>query len=160
MQENPKTNPKESSKSLRWWDPLTAFLLIAALITAATRLVATKWVQNLNMVQTIVFLAVIAGLALGQSIFSKRVVIFFALMYGIFVVPWQLGLTYDSTIEWYERLVSMSGRIQVILHELVLRDPITDNIFFLFLMASLFWILGVYSGYQLTRYGNLALIGL
>jgi transglutaminase-like putative cysteine protease len=138
----------------RWWDPLTAFVLIAALITSATRLAATQWTKDLGLTQTVVFLAGISGLAIGQSRFNRFWSALFAIAYGSFVVPWQLGLTMGEVAEWSERLSSIAGRLQIIVVQILTRQPVIDNMFFLFLMSLLYWILGVTAGYWLTRYGE------
>jgi transglutaminase-like putative cysteine protease len=148
---------KDSSKKtehIRWWDLPAALLLIAALITAAIRLNATHWTEDLSLVQNVAFLGAVVGLALGQSRFSSGTTRFFAIAYGIFLVPWQLGLTLGEGIQWSERLVSINNRLMITIDQLVQQKPVTDNLFFLFLMASLFWTLSVYAGYNLTRHAN------
>jgi transglutaminase-like putative cysteine protease len=138
----------------RWWDWLAAILGLVILQIAAGRLVATRWTEHLALVQIVSFFGIILGLALGQSIFSKFISGSFAISYGCFVIPWQLGLTLDQGINWPERLLSMQGRLELVLRELVNRDPVTDNLLFLLLMAFLFWVLSVFTGYILTRHAN------
>jgi len=123
-------------------------------MTAATRLAATGWVRNLDLVATVTLLAVFAGLALGKSTFSRPIVVLFGFSYGIFVIPWQLGLTLGVDIEWVERLTIMTDRIRAILLDIVLREEVADNLFFLLMMAMLFWFITVYAGYQLVRNGE------
>ena len=141
------------TNSNRWWDLPAASLLVVALVTAATRLVATNWTDDLSLVQTVAFLGAIAGLALGQSRFSPKWAAFFAIAYGIFVVPWQLGITVGRGVEWTERLASLIGRLTIILTQLYNRQVVQDSLLFLVLMAALFWLLAVHAGYTLTRYG-------
>ncbi|MDY6878356.1 MAG: transglutaminase domain-containing protein [Chloroflexota bacterium] len=138
----------------RWWDPLAAILLLAAISTAVTRLTITQWTDHLNLVPVLASLGVVAGLALGQSIFSPRRVAAFALAYGLFAVTWQLGLTLGHGILWTERLVSMAGRLIVALGQLARQEAVEDPFLFLSLMTSLFWTLGVYAGYNLTRHAR------
>jgi transglutaminase-like putative cysteine protease len=144
----------ENQKSARWWDLLSALLLIAALITASTRLAATRWTEHLTIVENITFLGVVLGLALGQSRFSTWLSRFFAFAYGLFLIPWQLGLTLGDGIEWSERLLRIGNRLLITIDQLVRQKPVTDNLFFLLLMSCLFWTLSVYAGYNLTRYGH------
>jgi transglutaminase-like putative cysteine protease len=146
--------PVSDSKSIRWWDWPAALLLLAAIYVAATRLNATGWTDELNLVQTVALLGVIAGLALGKSTFSPGVVRFFALVYGTFVVFWQVGLTLGEGVLWSERMISIGNRLLIILDQIFQQKPVTDNLFFNLLMAGLFWTLSVYAGYNLTRYGN------
>jgi transglutaminase-like putative cysteine protease len=147
-------SPPENPGFIRWWDLPAALLLLAALLTAAIRLSATHWAEDLSIVQNIAFLGAIAGLALGQSRFSSSLSSIFALVYGIFVVPWQIGLTLGEGIQWSERLTSISNRLSITVNQLFQQKPVTDNLFFLFLMATLFWTLSVYAGYNLTRYAQ------
>lgn len=144
----------KNAKPVRWWDWPAALLLIAALFTAATRLTATHWAEHLSLVQTVSFLGAIAGLALGQSRFSPSTVRFFALAYGLFTVPWQLGLTLGEGVQWSERMLSVGNRLLITIDQLIQQRPVSDNMFFLFLMSSLFWSLSVYGGYSLTRHAH------
>ena len=139
---------------MRWWDLPTALLLIAALITAAIRLSATHWTEDLSIVQNIAFIGAVAGLALGQSRFSPAVARAFAVAYGLFAIPWQLGLTLGAGILWSERLLSVQNRLAITVDQLIRQKPVTDNMFFLFLMSTLFWTLSVYAGYNLTRHAS------
>jgi hypothetical protein len=86
----PSTEP-----DTRWWDGPAALLLLLTLLSASGRLVATNWTDHLLQTQTLVFLGALAGLALGQSRFRPGVALFFALAYGLFFVPWQLGADGD-----------------------------------------------------------------
>lgn len=139
---------------VRWWDLLAAIFLVAAILTSATRLVATRWVAHLTLVQNVAIWGVIAGLALGKSKFPRGVVFLFALAYGIFVIPWQLGMTMAEGIEWRERIFSMVGRITLVIQDLLAQRDIQDNLFFLSIMSLLFWTIGLYAGFQIVRNAN------
>lgn len=141
-------------KKVRWWDFLTALLIVAAVFTAVGRLIVTQWTEDLDLVFTVTLIGVVLGLALGQSIFSRPIVFLFTVAYGICVIPWQLGLTFGKDIQWTERLLSMQGRLVLIVRNLINREPITDNLLFIFLMAVLFWVLSIHAGYTVTRYAN------
>lgn len=138
----------------RWWDSLLAILLILMFFSAASRLMATHWTEHLSIVQTIALLGVISGIALGQSLFSPPTVLVFAFVYGAFTIPWQLGLTLGEGIQWSERLLSMMNRMLITLDQLARQKPVTDNLFFLTLMSTLFWILALDAGYQSIRHGK------
>ncbi len=142
------------STSARWWDLSAAFLLLAALLTAASRLVATEWVDHLTMIRTLTFLGMLAGLALGQSSFSPFQATAFALAYGLFAVPWQLGLTLGHDILWTERLIGLAGRMISALSLLARQEAVQDPLLFLCWTSSLFWALSVHAGYTLTRHAH------
>lgn len=146
--------PVSKPQPTRWWDWPAVLLLIAAIYVAATRLNATNWTEELNIIQTISLVGVIAGLALGKSTFSPAVVRIFAFVYGAFTIFWQLGLTIGTGVLWPERMMSMGNRLLIILDHIFQQKPVTDNLFFELLMGILFWTLSVYAGYSLTRHGN------
>ena len=150
-------NPVSKPQPTRWWDWPAVMLLIAAIYVAATRLNATNWTEELNVVQTISLVGVVAGLALGKSTFSKGVVRFFAFVYGAFVILWQLGLTLGQGVLWPERMLSMGNRLLLILDQILQQKPVTDNLFFELLMGILFWTLSVYAGYSPVSYTHLTL---
>lgn len=138
----------------RWWDLPAACLLAAALLIAAGRLTATEWVDHLGLVQTLVFLGTAAGLALGQSIFSPALAVLFGTVYGLFAVPWQLGLSMGDLPEdvlWKDRLVVLLYRLLQTFSDYAQQEPVQDPILFLSAIALLAWILSVHAGYTLTR---------
>ncbi len=138
----------------RWWDLPAALILLIILTTAFTRLMATEWTDHLIITRSIAYLGMIAGLALGYSLFRPRWAIFFALLYGAFFITWRVGLTLGEDILWQERLQSIGGRVWVILSHLAQQKPVPDNLLFLILMGIVFWILSVHAGYSLSRHGN------
>jgi transglutaminase-like putative cysteine protease len=145
---------KPNSLLTRWWDLPAAALLMAAMLISAARLTATHWTTELTVPQMLVAFGVVAGLALGKSRFSPRLAAFFAVAYGFFAVPWQLGATIRGDILWTERLSILINRLGIIIYQLINREPVQDSLLFLLLMSMLFWILGVHAGYILVRYGN------
>src|SRR4030067_1647531 len=145
---------KRLSDSSRWWDLSSFLLLLFILTTAFTRLTATKWAENLDAIRIISYLGLLAGVALGYSRFSPRQVAFFALMYGIFTVPWRIGLSLGEDIAWMERLQSMAGRLGVVIWYLLQQRPAPDNFLFVALMRTLFWFISLHAGYTLVRYAN------
>jgi transglutaminase-like putative cysteine protease len=143
-----------SSSKVRWFDLIAALLISALMFTSVARLVATHWTEDVDMVYTVAFFGIIIGLTLGQSIFSRLWSIFFTLAYGLCVIPWQLGVTMGFNIPWSDRLLSMQGRLEIIVGELIKREPITDNLLFILMMACLYWVLSVHAGYSVTRHAN------
>ncbi|MGD2147303.1 MAG: transglutaminase-like domain-containing protein [Anaerolineae bacterium] len=141
-------------RSSRWWDPAAAVLLLLALLTASGRLLVTEWVDHLSVAQTLVFLGTAAGLALGYSIFSPWLAAMFGVLYGVFVIPWQLGITVGHITDdamWSDRLIVMGERVLNTLREFLQQEPVHDPVLFLFIMAVLSWGLSVYASYCLVR---------
>jgi transglutaminase-like putative cysteine protease len=146
--------PKQKKSFIRWLDWQAALLGLVLVQIAAGRLVATQWTEHLTLVQVVGFFGILLGLALGQSIFSRTMAGLFAIAYGVLVIPWQIGSTLVPGIGMVERLLSLRGRLGLVLQELIQRDAITDNILFLLLMALVFWIVAVYAGFTLVRYAH------
>ncbi|RPI87883.1 MAG: hypothetical protein EHM41_03370 [Chloroflexi bacterium] len=147
-------NVKTETQKTRWWDALAALLLICALITAAARLSVTHWTEDLGLAMTLAVLGAVLGLALGQSIFSPRTSFILAALYGLVLIPWQLGFTVRLKIEFDEKMEALLARVGDTLTLLTSGKPVNDNILFISLMCILFFVLGVHAGYSITRYAS------
>ncbi len=143
-----KTVPK------RWWDIWSALALLAAMIVFASRLAATNWTQHLVIISYLTIMATILGFTLGISRFAGWVTTLLSLAYGIFGIPWMLGLTLSPGIDWQTRIISMSERLVAATTLFLARKPVYDPILFLLLMSILFFILAISAGYSLVRKGN------
>lgn len=138
----------------RWWDLPAALLLLAALITAASRLAATHWTSHLDLTLTLAFIGLGFGLALGYSYYSPRMSLFLSSCYAAFFITWQLGLTLRSELEWLERLIILINRLSIIIYQLTHQETVHDSLLFIVLMCALFWALSAHAGFALVRYGN------
>jgi len=145
---------KKQSSSTRWWDPYSLFLIVVILSMVCIRLILTKWTNHLPITLTVAYLAVLAGVTLGYSRFNKTRAFLFATYYGIFVVFGQLIHTINPNISLNDRLFIMNYRLGLTVNSLLDKRPVTDNLFFLMLMASLFWILGSHAGYSSIRHAD------
>jgi transglutaminase-like putative cysteine protease len=148
------TQSSVSRTPSRLFDPLAVMLLFAGLLIAASQLVATNWVRDLNLAWVLAILGGLLGAALGYSRFSAGLVGILAAMYGLFAIPWQLGLTIKMDILWRERLLEMYNTYLQTLDQLISNENVTSPLFFLTVVAVLAWGVSVYAGYSLTRYGN------
>jgi len=138
----------------RWFDILAVLLLFASLLVAASQLVATNWVDYLYLTWVLVFFGGILGTALGYSRFSPLLTIVLTLLYGLFFIPWQLGLTFEAEIPWQERLSGMVDILNQTFIQLINSNRVTSPLLFLMIVALLAWILSVFTAYSLTRYGS------
>jgi transglutaminase-like putative cysteine protease len=145
---------KTASPTIRWLDLSAFFLLLLLMTTAVTRLVVTRWAADLDIVRPIAYLGMLAGIALGYSRFSPRRVALFALVYGLFIVAYQSGTILGVGIAWQERLLSLGGRLGVIISFLVQQKPVPDNLLFLVLMGLVYWFLSLHGSYSLVRYAH------
>jgi len=149
-----QSQTQPSLSQTRRWDWLAALFLFASMQIVANRLFATDWVKDLQIVLVITLFGCVLGLALGFSSFSKPKAIFFVIAYGLFFVPWQLGLIMGRGIQWLERLASLWGRLLVIFGQIVGDRNVTDPLLFLTIICILAWILSSYAGFTLVRSGH------
>ncbi len=138
----------------RFWDLPAAGLLLAAVLTSVGRLGVTRWIPDLDYVQTLAVLGVLLGLALGLSRFPRRTVTGLALGYGLTLIPAQLVRVMDPDMSLGQRLLSVGGRLSFSLGEFSRGSPVEDPIFFLTLLAVVCWVIGLTAGYYLVRHAN------
>jgi len=143
-------------KIARWWDIPTALLLMIALEVAAIRLRTTGWTTNLGIIEVLVFLAGILGLALGYSSFRPAIVRLFGLAFTLFFIPLELGLTMEpsTNVEWWDKLNDLYARLWYSVYDFLHTKPVQDPLLFVTVMALFFWLIGMLAGYQLTRSGK------
>lgn len=150
---NHKSAPKPM---VRWWDWLAAILLVLAVFTAALRLEYTNWAPELSITSILSLLGILIGLALGYSKFSVLLSFGLAWTYGLFIIPWQIGLQLPSSkdISLPGRLLIIAERINNVFVQVVAEETITDSIIFIIVMAILYWVISIYAGYSLVRRGS------
>lgn len=145
----------KTTSTTRWWDTPTAIILVLALMTTATRLWATNWVDNLFIIQNITLFGILLGFLLGKSRFSTKVsFLFFAFAYGIPIIFWQIGNTFNNSELWLEKLITYNERINLIFIQFLNNEPILDSLLFLSITSIIFWLLSVSAGFVFVRYGN------
>jgi transglutaminase-like putative cysteine protease len=144
----------QTKTQTRWWEPVTALFLLLALSMMTGRLVSTHWIDHLNIIPIIMVFGYLAGLALGQSRFSTKTVIWFTLCYGLFIVLWQIGTTLDLDIAWSERLLNIWLRLSDSFVKFIRQEDVRDPLLFLTSMACLYWSISLHAGFAFTRRGN------
>lgn len=118
---------------------------------------STDWAEGLEHVRNVALLGLVIGLALGQSGFQRRSVIFFSIGYMLVVFIWQwFGYIEFSEEESYlgDRFLILAGRLLTGISEFVSGRPVKDPLFFLALLFLPYWFTALFSGYQLTRHAN------
>jgi transglutaminase-like putative cysteine protease len=138
----------------RWWDLPSAGILLAAVFTAAGRLGVTHWAPHLDYVETLTVIGMLLGIVLGQSLFNRRTVAFLALGYSLFSIPLQLSLAVSGDLNINERLASLGGRLAYSLGQFSQHQPVEDWLFFISVLAIIYWTIGLVAGYWLTRHAN------
>ncbi len=141
----------KSEKTRPAFDWLTLFLLITLILVAAWTITMTDWADFLGLIPLVGFLGVLAGAGLARSSFRPPLAAFFALIYGLFIVGWQLGTTMDQALVWRSRIFSLLGRLWVYLRVIVNGEVNDDPLMFVVLMALLFWFLGSFGAWRIFR---------
>lgn len=146
----------------RWWDASSALLLFIAVTIAALRLQSTNWTDGLGYVLNVAVLGLLIGLALGQSKFQTRAVVILSLGYMIaaFISQW-LGFIRFSGEELFlettylgDRLLILGEKLFASLADFVTGSLVDDPLFLIVLLSIPYWLVGLFSGFQLTRHGN------
>lgn len=138
--------------SNRRQDVWALLLVLVALWVSVLRLVATRWVDHLARVETLVVLGFLLGTLLGQSAFKRPVCAGMAVIFSLFCVTWQIGLTLERQGIWLNRLSTLAARLNVSWFQFINNQPVADPILFLTSMAALYWTLSLLAGYWMARY--------
>lgn len=141
----------------RWWDLQSAFLLFLLVLFSAWRLQVTDWIEGLNFVRNIAVFGLILGLTLGQSNFQKKGIVFLSIAYMLVLFIWQwLGFVDNAKEPLYlgDQFLILFGRFFTTFNEFFSGRAIEDQFLIIVLLFIPFWFVGLFSGYQLTRYRN------
>jgi transglutaminase-like putative cysteine protease len=124
------------------------------LFSAAIRLQTTNWTEHLGLVEVIVALAAVFGLALGKSRFPGHITFGMGLVYSLFVIPWQLGLLIPYDMDWPSRLEIIYARLWYSTADFLSNKPVRDPILFLTTMMVLYWFASIFASYRLVRHAS------
>lgn len=137
-------------KLVRWWDWPAIVFLSGALITVTSRLLDSGWTKVLEPVQFLMVYGIILGVLLGKSLFPGRIVLWMAILFSIFFIPWQLGTLYDR-MTWDKRLPHLAEKLVYSIYQLSQNRPVRDPFLFSFVMGLLFWSFSLIASYRLVR---------
>jgi transglutaminase-like putative cysteine protease len=144
--------PFEMRLTGRSWDWPATLLVIVLVQISSMRLAITEWVPSLDVTQTISLYAVVLGLALGYSAFTRRNAIWTAVEYGLLLIPLQLLTAIERTGNTYNDLRHLFLRLFDSLRLFFQNQPVYDTLFFILLTAMGFWVVGLYVGYRFARH--------
>lgn len=136
------------------FDWIALLLLMAMALLAGWALTTTEWAEHLNIVPLIALLGVLSGAALARSKFPPWLAVFFAEVYGLFLVGFQLGLTLDSGQIWQRKILNLLGRIGVFTSVLLAGKQNQDPLMFVLLMGIVFWAVTALSAWGVFRSGK------
>ncbi|HEY9152084.1 MAG TPA: hypothetical protein VIN60_04300, partial [Anaerolineales bacterium] len=139
------------------WDWLSAVLLFLLLQVTAGRLIIANWAPFLYFASVLSALGTFLGLALGNSRFKRPVVTWLAIDYTLTVIPWQwtAAVQSDVPLSFRDQLHMLASRLAIASGQFIQRAPVNDSFFFVAFIALTMWIIGLTSGYWLTRHDNL-----
>jgi len=98
------------------------------------------------------------GMALGYSHFKGRAALAWALILTVVVIPWQTAHVVGGQATIQGVLTQEWVRLWATFQHIAAREPVDDPIFFVTLVSSLYWWIGLHCGYRLVRGGNLLTI--
>ena len=139
---------------MRWWDFPAATMIVIAVFISGLRLTITRWTPDLNYALNMGMLGVLLGLALGKSIFKKRVVTWLSIEYLLVLLPHQLIAGLDKDIDLSERLLSTGNRLLLSISEFVAGQPVKDYLLFVTFLCIVYWLVGLTAGYYFVRHAN------
>ena len=135
----------------RWWNFSSIILLFLALILTSLKLQSTEWTENLNLLNLLTIIGFTLGIGLGYSKFNSFIVTILITIYSVFFLPWTIGITYDSSIDWISRLENILSRILFSTQQLQINVQIEDPILIYSLLAFAIWFTSLFAGYFLVR---------
>ncbi len=147
----PSFPTKENSRLSPTHDWVAIFLIWIILWITARRLIVTNWTNDLGFSSTIATFGLIFGIALGACKFPKSFKIVLIVSYSLFFILWMCGLTFQKDILWLDRIHLLLLRLSRTAHQLILNQPVQDNLLFILLMMIVFWFIGLNSGYSFSR---------
>jgi transglutaminase-like putative cysteine protease len=142
----------------RWWDLPSAFSLLILILLPSWRLEATNWTDGLNHIRNMAVLGLFVGLALGQSIYRRRGIILLSISYFLVFAVWQwlAFIDFPRDVTYIgDRLVILSGRLWVSLNEYLTGRPVDDPLLFIAALSIPYWLIGIFSGFQMTRHARI-----
>ena len=151
---NSQTASIQHELSKRPWDWQSAALTVVLVQIGASRLVISEWVPFLNVVEKLSFLAVVLGLVIGYSSFTRRQTIWIGIEYGLLLIPMHLLAAIERTDSLYWDLRGILIRLFDSFILFAQKQPVYDTLFFVTLSSVGFWIIGLHAGYQFARHRN------
>ena len=131
---------------------LTVALLCAMVTVSGSGVAAAGWTEGLQAAWLCAVVGVFAGLALARSRFTGPVVLMFALVYGLFVVGFLIGLSLDGN--WNRRSLELVVRLNNFIYKALYGGTSRDPLPFPVAVSLIFWFIGVLSAYSVFKRGT------
>ncbi len=131
---------------------LTVALLVAMVTVSGSGVAAASWTESLQAAWLCAVVGVFAGLALAKSRYAGPVVLVFALVYGLFVVGFFIGLDLDGN--WNRRSLELVVRLNNFIYKALYGGTSRDPLPFPVAVGLIFWFIGVLSAYSVFKRGT------
>jgi transglutaminase-like putative cysteine protease len=133
----------------------TLFLLWAMLLVASLAIVQTNLIDGLYVVSVAATAGMFAGLALAKSAFKDRTAHFYALVYGLFVIVYLIGIIMPEEQVWRERVLEIVTRQGAWLLKAIDGGTSRDGLIFVIQTTAVYWILGYTAAWYTFRHPRL-----
>lgn len=131
---------------------LTVALLCAMVTVSGSGVAAAGWTETLQAVWLCAVIGVFAGLALAKSRFAGPVVLLFAVVYGLFVVGFFIGLDLEGN--WNRRSLELVIRLNNFIYKALFGGTSRDYLPFPVSVSLIYWFIGVLSAYSVFKRGT------
>ena len=138
----------------RGFDSLSSLSLILMVFLSAYSLESTRWTENLNLVTSLACIGVILGLALGVSSFRKKQLILISALYSLVILFLFLVVIPTQKSYWVESWSVILERVHLAGGALLHGEPVPDNILFILITGSMYWVISLWAGIDLIRKKN------
>ena len=113
----------------------------------------TKWSDNLELVTLLAVGGFLFGVIVGKSSFDQLSGFWLIVVYSLLIIPLAIGLTLETSILIVDTLIYEVQQTGYSIHEFALGGEVTSPILFLSLLTIVFWIIGVFGGFNYVRKG-------
>lgn len=152
---------KPHPRSLDWVVVICIFILF---ILASSRLGLTKWADNLAVVGWLLLFGTVLGLLLGRLRIHWLVITPILIVTSAILFALSFVLMLSEMAGFIPKILDVLARINTTSAQLFGNQPVTDSILFLLITGTIFWIIGLTTGFSIIRSGNpwipLILLGL
>ncbi len=138
----------------RGFDGLSCLSLILMVFLSAYSLESTHWTENLNLVTSLACIGVILGLALGTTSFRKKQLFLISSLYSLVILFLFLIVIPTQKNLWAESWLIIVERARTAVSALLQGEPVPDNILFILITGSMYWVLSLWAGIDLIRKKN------
>jgi transglutaminase-like putative cysteine protease len=133
----------------------TFFLLWAMLLVASMAIFQTNLIDGLYVVSVAATAGLFTALALAKSDFKDHTAHLFALIYGLFIVGYLIGIILPGDQIWRDRIFEIASRQGAWLLKAFDGGTSRDGLIFVIQTTAVYWLLGYSAGWYTFRHPHL-----